>query len=195
MDEDRQEPRDQGPAPGAAPPSRVSRGQQRRRQRSVFQYVTILFAAALVLLLYTFMMERRQFEQQQQADQANISDLQQESVSAVQRLQGLIEENELLKEQVQDLQEDQERLEESLAILENQSVQLQEQLKRTSQAMEWFWQIDEAFARGRTSLCQELIASFEAAGLTDALPRENTTGTDRFSPADRYQEIRGKVIK
>ena len=45
------------------------------------------------------------------------------------------------------------------------------------------------------ALLQELIASFEAAGLTDALPRENTTGTDRFSPADRYQEIREKVVK
>ena len=30
---------------------RASRSQQRHRQRSVFQYITILFAAALVLFL------------------------------------------------------------------------------------------------------------------------------------------------
>jgi len=103
MAEDREELFDQGPAqkPGGAPPPqapRVSRGQQRRRQRSVFQYITILFAAALVLLFYTFMMERRQFELRQEENQASLSDLQKESVSAVQRLEGLLEENELLKQ-------------------------------------------------------------------------------------------------
>jgi len=60
--------------------------------------------------------------------------------------------------------------------------------------MDWFWQIDEAYVRGRTNLCRELIASFEAAGLVDTLPQENTTGTERFSPADRYQEIRDAVM-
>ncbi len=199
MAEDREELFAQGPAqePGPAPEPRtprVSRGQQRRRQRSVFQYITILFAAALVLLFYTFMMERRQFELQQEENQASLSNLQKESVSAVQRLESLVEENELLKQQVQDLQEDQEKLEENISQLEEQSIQLQEQLARTGQAMDWFWQIDEAYVRGRTSLCRELIASFEAAGLTDALPLENATGTERFSPADRYQEIRDAVL-
>jgi len=199
MAENREELFAQGPAqePAAAPPSRaarISRGQQRRRQRSVFQYITILFAAALVLLFYTFMMERRQYELQQEENQASLSDLQKESVSAVQRLDGLLEENELLKQQVQALQEDQTKLEENIALLEDQTAQLQEQLARTGQAMDWFWQIDEAYVRGRTKLCRELIGSFEAAGLTDALPRENTTGTERFSPADRYQEIRDAVM-
>ena len=41
------------------PQLRSSRSQQKRRQRSVFQYITILFAAAFVLLLFTFIMERR----------------------------------------------------------------------------------------------------------------------------------------
>ena len=61
--------------------------------------------------------------------------------------------------------------------------------------MQWFWQINEASVRGRTKLCRELIASLEEAGLQDYLPKENSTGTDRFSPYDRYMEIRGKVIK
>ncbi|NBI08699.1 hypothetical protein D1641_01520 [Colidextribacter sp. OB.20] len=189
----------QGPAQesGAPPPlaSHSSRGQQRRRQRSVFQYITILFAAALVLLLYTFMMERRQFEQQQQQDKADISDLQQQSVSAVQRLEGLLTENERLKQQVQDLQADQSKLEDNISILEDQTIQLQEQLTQVSQAMDWFWQINEAYARGRNALCKELITSMEAAGLQEHLPRENTTDTDRFSPYDRYMEIRDKIIK
>jgi hypothetical protein len=35
----------------------------------------------------------------------------------------------------------------------------------------------------------------EEAGLQEALPRENVTGTDRFSPYDRYMEIRGRIVK
>ena len=89
----------------------ASRGQQSRRQRSVFQYVAILFAAALVLLFYTYMMEQRQFEQLQRENQENIDDLRQ-SVSAVQTLQGMTEENKLLKEQNQELEARLQALEE-----------------------------------------------------------------------------------
>ena len=59
----------------------------------------------------------------------------------------------------------------------------------TAQAMDFFWQIDEAYVRGRYSLCRELIASLENGRLTAYLPKESATDTDRFSPYDRYQEI------
>lgn len=214
MAEDREELFSQGPdpEPSAAPPgraSRINRGQQRRRQRSVFQYITILFAAALVLLFYTFMMERRQYEQRQEENQANISDLQQESVSAVQRLQGMMEENETLKAQVAQLEHQLAEEKASRADLEarwnelaEEKSSLEETFDWTVRAMDLFWQIDEAYTRGRTMLCRELIAQMEnpetepAAGLLrDYLPTENTSGTGRFSPYDRYQEIREKVIK
>ena len=55
-------------------PQRRSRSQQKRRQRSVFQYITILFAAAFVLLLFTFIMERRQNELLQQENQEQGTD-------------------------------------------------------------------------------------------------------------------------
>ena len=71
MDEKEQEQQPLSPAPkeeaqpsgaGAAQESgdakesrqhRISHGQQKRRQRSVFQYIAILFAAAFVLLFIT----------------------------------------------------------------------------------------------------------------------------------------------
>ena len=73
---------------GGTQPRPLSHGQQRRRQRSVFQYIAVLFAAAFVLLLFTYIMDRRQYELIQDQNQAQIDDLL-ESASAVQRLDAL----------------------------------------------------------------------------------------------------------
>ena len=67
---------------------------------------------------------------------------------------------------------------------------LSDQLTKTKAAMDWFWQIDEAYVRGRLSLCRSLIQNLESAGLVDYLPRQSATANDRFSPYDRYQEIK-----
>jgi len=176
---------------------RASRSQQRHRQRSVFQYITILFAAALVLLLYTFMMERRQFEQQQEQDQANISDLQQQSTSAVQRLEGLIAENEHLKAE-RDRQEDQlSELQLQLDTAEEEQGLLQAEIQgnqRCVMAMDYFWQINEAYVRGKYNLCRSLIEDM-GESLAASLPDFSFTDNGRFSPAARYQEIYDKVMK
>ena len=170
--------------------ARRRKGQQRRRRSSVFQYIAILFMAAFALLLITFLMERRQSQQQ-------IDDLKQ-SVSAYQTLQGLIDENNQLKE-------DADKLDDQLRDLDKQLDELNTQLtdlgtliqndEKTIQAMHWFWQINEASVRGRTALCRELITAMEEANLQEYLPKENITGTDRFSPYERYEEIRGLVIR
>lgn len=177
-------------APSGDPEGRRRRAQQRRKRNSVFRYIVILFAAAFVLLLVTFMMERRQSQQQ-------IDDLKQ-SASAYQTLQGFITENGELKDKTNALEAQIRELEKQLDTAKSEQdeteVQLQER-EKTVQAMHWFWQINEASVRGKTKLCRELIASMEEAKLQDALPKENITGNDRFSPYDRYMEIRGKVIK
>lgn len=183
MDEDREELLNQEAAPKSAP-AYTSRGQQRRRQRSVFQYITILFAAALVLLLYTFMMERRQSQQQ-------IDDLKQ-SNSAAQTLQGLINENSQLKTQVKSLEDQIKELEGQLADAEEDYGLLRAQLQgeeKSTLAMHWFWQINEAYVRGRYKLCRQLIETMQDQKLVEYLPKESTTENDRFSPAGRYQEI------
>ena len=164
--------------------------QQRRRRNSVFQYIAVLFMAAFVLLLYTFMMERRQSQQQ-------IDDLQQ-SVSTVQSLQNLYDENTRLKEQVNELEQQVKSMERQLARAETEQEALAGQAaetEKTVEAMHWFWQLNDAFVRGRTALCRTLITSMEEAGLAERLPRENITGTDRFSPYDRYMEIRDRIIR
>ena len=166
------------------------RAQQQRRRKSVFQYIAILFMAAFILLLYTFLMERRQSQQQ-------IDDLKQ-SASTVQTLQGLMDENDELKTEVNTLTGQIESLKGQLAAAENDQAALQGQLQekdRSVMAMTWFWQLNDAYVRGRFNQCRELIASMEEAQLTGLLPKENTASQDFLSPADRYLEIHNRVIK
>ena len=184
-------------APGApiseeTPPRerRTSRSQQRRRRNSVFQYIAILFIAAFVLLLYTFMMERRQSQQQ-------IDDLKQ-SASTVQTLHGLMEQNEQLKDQAEALKNQIDALQSQLSTSKREKADLNTMLedeKKTTEAMTWFWQLNDIYVRGRLRDCREMIAAMEEAGVVEYLPKENTTGQDFLSPADRYQEIHNRVIK
>lgn len=162
------------------------------KKNSVLIYLVILFAAAFLLLLLSYFMQQR-------ASREAYSSLQQSSNSAVQSLDNMLQENEDLKEQVA-------QLEQELADAQNQLdglpdiISHQEQvLEQTCQALDYFWQINEAYVRGRYSLCRELIAAMEdnANGKTplkDYLPTESTTNTDRFSPAERYQEIYSAVM-
>ncbi|MCF2662508.1 hypothetical protein [Pseudoflavonifractor phocaeensis] len=170
------------------PQRRSSRSQQKRRQRSVFQYITILFAAAFVLLLFTFIMERRQNQLLQQENQEQIDNLQQ-SVTAVQSLDNLYKENEELRDQVASLEQQLQTAAQDLQSEKTTLLQKVEGQEKSLQAMDWFWQIDEAYAKGRYSLCRSLIQNLQSAGLVEYLPKESTTENDRFSPYDRYQEI------
>lgn len=194
MPEDRKETPDQSsrPAPRRrlAGPSRS----QRRRQSSVFRYIAVLFCAAFILLLFTFMMERRQYQRLQEENQDN----KQQSVSATQTLNGILEENKQLKEQLEEQQGALEELQSRFDRLEDDytaAEQARVEQSRTAEAMDWFWQINEAYVRGRYSKCRELIASLEGGGLEEYLPKESATNNDRFSPYDRYMEIRGKVVR
>lgn len=194
MPEDRRETPDHPsrPAPRRRP-ARPSRS-QRRRQSSVFRYIGVLFCAAFILLLFTFMMERRQYQRLQEENQDN----KQQSVSATQTLNGILEENKQLKEQLEEQQGALEELQGRFARLEDDytaAEQARVEQSRTAEAMDWFWQINEAYVRGRYSKCRELISSLEGGGLEEYLPKESATNNDRFSPYDRYMEIRNKVIK
>lgn len=154
------------------------------RRTPVFAYLAILFAAAFLLLLLAYF-------QQQRSNQASTEALQQ-SVSAVESIQLLMEDNDKLRQQVKDLEEQVDTLKGQVTELDSarrtQNNNLDALLDET-RAMQWFWQIESAYVKGRTEYAKELIEKFEETGLVSALSAENTTGTQRFSPAARYQEI------
>ena len=179
----------------STPAKRQRTTPKQRRQQSAMRYITILFAAAFVLMLFTYLMERRQNEVLMQENQEQIEDLQQ-SVSAVQSLKNLYAENDALKEQLAQLEEKNSRLETEKNTLSGHVTNVELNLanaKKGLQAMDWFWQIDEAYAKGKYALCRSLIESLDTAELTGYLPTESITDNGRFSPADRLAEIRDKV--
>lgn len=161
-------------------------------KRSLINYLLILFAAAVVLLLFAYLMQQRSTSEQ------TLNGIQQ-SISAMQSAQEVYEENGTLKEEINALGDQIAQMEDQIRLMqdkldrqdkENQSMQTQiTDLQKSNQAMDWFWQIDEAYVRGRYNLCKELITQLNAAGLTEYLPRISITANERFSPYDRYQEI------
>ena len=182
---DPQKPAQNAPQAGG-PPKEERPGQQRRRRQSVVLYITILFAAAFALLLMTYAMDQRRSNETLGDLTSSVSDLK-DSLSGMQTAQSALEENGALKNEIQDLQE-------QIDTLTAAGEQQGQVLERTKEAMDYFWQIDEAYVRGRYSLCRDLIAVLEdtssgEAPLKNYLPQESYTDNGRFSPADRYQEI------
>lgn len=165
--------------------------QQRKRQRSVVFYIGILFAAAFLLLAMSFAMERRQNAEDMDDLNQSLTGLK-DSVSAMQSVQKLYEENTALLERVAELEEDLARAEEQRNYLADK-VEDQEAekgvLQNSVQALDWFWQINEAYVRGRYTTARNLISQLEESGLVENLPRVSITDNGRFSPYDRYQEI------
>ena len=165
------------------PPAYVPPATREKRQRSVVHYIAILFAAAFVLMLLTYLMDRRQNQAMNDLNQS-LTGLQ-DSITDQSSLQDIYEDNMQLIQQVGQLEEQVKQLEEDKQSLTSQ---LSDQ-EKASQAMDWFWQVDEAYVLGRYSLCRELIQEIQDAGLVDYLPKESITDNGRFSPSGRYQEI------
>lgn len=151
--------------------------------RSVLIYLVILFAAAIVLLLLAYFMQQRTNEQA-------IDGLKQ-SMSSMQSAQDIYEENITLREQIEQMEEEAAAQQSELDQLRRQAQSLQQQadsLELTAQALDWFWQINEAYVRGRYTLARQLIEQM-GTELPQYLPMQSITNNDRFSPYDRYQEI------
>lgn len=164
-------------------------------KRSVFTYMLILFLAAFVLLLFAYMMQQR--------SSVDAIDGLTDSVSAIQTAQEVYEENSKLRNQIDQLEDQVSQLEETLQATQNELTDLErsnsllqgehESLTNaavsTAQALDWFWQINEAYVRGRYSTARILIENMNNAGLVEFLPRESATNNGRFSPYERYMEI------
>lgn len=191
------------PEAGSGPNPRRSPDRQRVRERSVIFYLAILFSAAFVLLLLTLIMERRQNAESLGEMNQSLTGLR-ESVSAMQSAQALYEGSAELAARVAELEEQTAALKAEKAALERENAALKEAAdtlqavgEGTKAAMDWFWQLDEAYVRGRTGLCRNIIGFLEDASggtpLRDYLPAESATGNGRFSPRDRFQEIKDAV--
>lgn len=162
---------------------RPRRSRQARRS-PVLGYLVILFAVAFLLLLWAYF--------QQQRANAESTDALKQGVSAVESIQNLIdenaalrEENQALKDQIGALEETARNAQETISAAEAYA----EGQEAAVKAMDYFWQINEAYVRQRYSLCRQLIQELQDAGLDGALPTVKATDNDRYSPLARYNEI------
>lgn len=176
--------------------SRTQKRQEKARQRSVIFYLSVMFTAAFLLLSLSLLMDRRQRAEDMDDLHQSLTGLK-NSVSAMQSVEQLYENNAALKEELSNLEQQLEATKSLTAQQEAALSDLSLKLERTQKAMDYFWQINEAFVRGRYSLCRELIAVLEdnsgGYALKEYLSAQSATNNDRFSPADRYLEIYGKV--
>lgn len=154
------------------------------KRNPVLFYLMILFAAAFLLLLMSFLMQRR-------ANQEAITNLQETSNSATQSLENTVQQNEELTKQVEDLEKAVSDNQNTIRDQEKELKDLQGQvddLTKSTQALDWFWQINEAYSRGRYAQARSLIQEM-GEELPNYLPKESVTDNGRYSPYDRYQEI------
>jgi len=178
----------QRPPEAAGQPRPRRSSAQRKRQQSVLTYIVVLFLAAFLLLLLSLFMERRQNNEVIGGLTDSVTGLR-ESMSAMQSVQSLYDENAALKEQVDRLEQELAEAQSQLDVLPDTISHLEHSLEETRRAMDYFWQVNEAYVRGRYKLCRQLIGTMQEQQLVEFLPKESTTDNDRFSPADRYQEI------
>ena len=166
---------------------RVSRTKaQRNSQGRVAVYMLILFAAAFLLLLMAFLMQHR-------ANRETIDDLtnsMEQSITSIHSLQNLVDSNAALQEQVKELEEELKALEKTYQeeIQAHQqtvysgiaAAEERDRAERALDAMDWFWQVNEAYVRGRYSLCRRLIDTMEEQKLAQFLPQDSVTDNGRY---------------
>lgn len=147
------------------------------RRINVMGYLAVLFVVAFLLLGFAYL--------QQQRINKETTDALKSSSSAFQSIQQLMEENETLKAQVETLEGQLSDTKETLTAAQRSAADQEAAVK----AMDYFWQIDEAYVRGRYDLCRQLIQALKDSGYEAALPSTKATDNDRFAPSDRYAEI------
>ena len=151
------------------------------RRINVMGYLAVLFVVAFLLLGFAYL--------QQQRINKETTDALKDSSSAFQSIQQLMEENERLKDQVGELEDQLAHARETVDAAERHAAGQEAAVK----AMDYFWQIDEAYVKNKWSLCRSLMQNMPE-GLAAYLPQESVTDNGRFSPADRYAEIRQRVL-
>jgi septal ring factor EnvC (AmiA/AmiB activator) len=162
---------------------RLQREADRARPRSkvsVLGYITILFGAAFLLLLMAYFMQQR-------SNERVISGLK-ESVSAMQSIDNLQEQNDSLSAQVDQLQQNLQQKSAELADAHRSQAEQEKQLS----ALDWLREIQALYNKKYYRAAREMIAEFEATGLAASLPNESLhvyDESDVLSPLEQYNQI------
>lgn len=160
------------------PPRRKER---KRRHMSVIGYLAILFAVAFLLLLLAYF--------QQQRANSEATDALKQSVSTMESIQNLINDNDQLRNQVADLQDQMLQIKEKNTLATAQIAGQEQAL----QAMDWLREIQSLYEKQYYKACRAMISEFENTGLSPALPQDglHTYGDKQIpSPAQTYADMK-----
>lgn len=162
--------------------------ENKKKNSAVVNYIIILFLCAFLLMMMTYLMEQRKVAE-------NIDGLR-TSVSAMKSVGELYEENTQLNEELNQLEQDAIQRDYDIADQAEEILALEAEVAdwhKLSEAMDWFWQINEAFVSGKKTLAMSLIESMEEEGLELYLPLESATDNGRYAAAFRYLEIKKEL--
>ncbi len=151
-------------------------GQERPEGRKpVIIYILVLFAAAFLLMAMSFVAHQRSSEEA-------MGDLQ-SSVGAVQEVQELQEQAIALQKELAEAREAAETFQDANETSRERASHAEYTLERTREAMEWFWQLDEAYLKEDLETCASIL---DTMGENAESPM-----SEYLSPlaAERYREI------
>lgn len=142
--------------------------------KPVVVYIMVLFIAAFLLMALSFFMHQR--------SNTEVMGEIQSSVSAMQELQNSQETIDQLQKELEAAQETAAVFQEANETARNQASLLEHQLERTQEAMDWFWQLNEAYIREDTETCREILETMNSnqeSPMSEYLP-ENSAAAARF---------------
>ena len=144
--------------------------------KPVVVYIMVLFIAAFLLMALSFLMHQR--------SNSEIMGELQNSVSSLQEVQALQNQVIQLQNELEETRTAADAFQDANETSRNQASHLEHLLEGTQEALEWFWQVNEAYVQGDLEQCRALVESGGAAEtpLSDYLPTDSAA-------AERYQEI------
>ena len=145
--------------------------------KPVVVYIMVLFIAAFLLMALSFFMHQR--------SNTEVMGEIQSSVSAMQELQNSQETIAQLQKELEAAQETAAAFQDASETARNQASHLEYQLERTREAMDWFWQLNEAYIREDAERCREILEIMngsQESPMSEYLPGDSAA-------AARFQEI------
>ena len=150
-------------------------------KKPVVVYIMILFIAAFLLMAWSFASHQR-------SNTEALGKLQ-SSMGAMQEVQGLQDQVIALQKELAEAKEAADGFQDANETSRNQAAHLEEVLTRTQEAMEWFWQLNEAYLKEDPEGCRAILAEMERN------TESPLSGYLTELAAQRYQEIKGAVAE
>ena len=161
-----------------------------RRRSPIMGYLVILFAAAFLLLLLAYF--------QQQRTNSETTDALKQSVSAVQSIENLMEDNKELREKVEELETQVAQLQQQRQEYEAQyrsADTASRQLSGQVEAYRLLFRLDRLYRAQRFRDAADLIGQIEAAGQPSSLFSDQSLSGEasEVTPLGRYEQIRKQL--